>query len=971
MANETKSSPADHYFEPNGSNANAENIGHVLNDLTDIVASGTPEEGADAVKWDGENFILGEGGGGIDADENQIVVGDGEGNGIGAAPSNNSKLFSKGGALVIKNTNVDDVTSIPFQLKSVYNEQVLDDDGEPTGETTERENYVFNIDGTSMGIIGEDSQLILHDKSRLHLTAGAGESRKNDGPQVYLHGSPLFAMDDEWYDTGTGRYRPVYYKKYVEVIHKVYYSGRRSDEEIRQDIKSYLDEIDMDEIWNEGKQISCNKMAAYINYYDMLHSNGDTGVVNSENLQNFFEEPGDTYIQVLITAIAHKNKDPEIEGEYYNEYIFHIIDGAQAYIAKENIKMPGNWRLNKSLSTITPYPVATIHGSCVFNMGERSMFNMSGFGDFNMHDSSQVHLDNRAIFDMHGNSHICINKGKIFFNESSVADTPEILMNTGRIAFNSGGKFNNDYPQILMNCGRIEFNPDYSLEEDAPQIILNCGRIEFNPEQGKAPEIVMNGYSKINTGGAFNGSEYKYAEVFLWGGNIQTTAKWSDQDTYNGEVNPGNCPSSVDLPTVLLQGRPKVHISGGSTMLMHQGAEIGIFGRGKLGMDDHSTIDMTGGSKLIMNNNGTTASLDDSPVIMMSPNQYTIASIGANEYGNVTNSAKTPIEDPFTYFRFPALRFSNGSRIFMEVEDGGQAFIRIGDDSLGYVKHTNVLGYICGQTFFKFSDFSHTELTDNSVLIFRGRDKNTSTYPWRDGAQYEKYHNNTIWRKAYDRQWNQQATTTGPDFEVYDESVIRLRGVIDIDGSNFIKNYRVGDFTDVKGNSPTSKAATSLWEDTTEGKKISYENLDEQSKEYLCRTVIEYYKNLNETEKTQYKQTGEYKLLTEITYDSEGGTYNAPADFTIYCKLNSGEQKCYVLLKEERSDWKPYATKREDSPMVEIIENAEIRQHGNTKFILVENNTTIGEEEYLEGLTIKIGNESAHFTMAKLKELAE
>lgn len=62
MANETKSSPADHYFEPNGSNANAENIGHVLNDLTDIVASGTPEEGVDAVKWDGENFILGPGG---------------------------------------------------------------------------------------------------------------------------------------------------------------------------------------------------------------------------------------------------------------------------------------------------------------------------------------------------------------------------------------------------------------------------------------------------------------------------------------------------------------------------------------------------------------------------------------------------------------------------------------------------------------------------------------------------------------------------------------------------------------------------------------------------------------------------------------------------------------------------------------------------------------------------------------------
>jgi len=86
MADEQiKSSPADHYFEPDGLNANAENISHVLNDLTDIVADGTPEEGVDTVKWNGEKFILGEGGGDIDADEKQALMGDGEGGARGAS----------------------------------------------------------------------------------------------------------------------------------------------------------------------------------------------------------------------------------------------------------------------------------------------------------------------------------------------------------------------------------------------------------------------------------------------------------------------------------------------------------------------------------------------------------------------------------------------------------------------------------------------------------------------------------------------------------------------------------------------------------------------------------------------------------------------------------------------------------------------------------------------------------------------
>lgn len=81
MADETKvSSPADHYFEPVGESATAENISHVLNDLTDIVAGGEPQEKNDTVKWNGEKFILGKGGQDtppIPAKENEALVGDG------------------------------------------------------------------------------------------------------------------------------------------------------------------------------------------------------------------------------------------------------------------------------------------------------------------------------------------------------------------------------------------------------------------------------------------------------------------------------------------------------------------------------------------------------------------------------------------------------------------------------------------------------------------------------------------------------------------------------------------------------------------------------------------------------------------------------------------------------------------------------------------------------------------------------
>jgi len=66
-----------------------------------------------------------------------------------------------------------------------------------------------------------------------------------------------------------------------------------------------------------------------------------------------------------------------------------------------------------------------------------------------------------------------------------------------------------------------------------------------------------------------------------------------------------------------------------------------------------------------------------------------------------------------------------------------------------------------------------------------------------------------------------------------------------------------------------------------------------------------------------------------------------------------------------------HLTKNENQPLVEIIENAEIRQHGDTKFILVEKETEIDEVTYKAGLTIKIGDEQVTLTMAKLKELFE
>lgn len=48
----------------------------------------------------------------------------------------------------------------------------------------------------------------MHDSAKLDITAGV--NRPEDGPEVYIHGNTLIATDDEWYNTGTGKYVPVY-----------------------------------------------------------------------------------------------------------------------------------------------------------------------------------------------------------------------------------------------------------------------------------------------------------------------------------------------------------------------------------------------------------------------------------------------------------------------------------------------------------------------------------------------------------------------------------------------------------------------------------------------------------------------------------------------------------------------------------------------------------------------------------------
>lgn len=618
MANETKSSPTDHYFEPNGSNANAENIGHVLNDLTDIVASGTPEEGVDAVKWDGENFILGPAGGGkIEADSHQALMGDGEGGAIGASSgiNGNPKFYfynnSFGYQTIPSNGSPDRqvLTSNPQGLEDLPQNQLILDG---TADVSFGEQAV-------VGISGRGVRFTMHDSAKLDITAGV--NRPEDGPEVYIHGNTLIATDDEWYNTGTGKYVPVYING--GIVSQTFNIEKSTEtawsqiyDEMKNTISSFM-ENDASDFYDSHTKINTCWLCSYSPLFDMLFKNSGINIP-SKNLTQYFNVDSEKAIKCFVYSYSQSTT---LTGRKLTTtiYIYNTGASGEYYTAKENILLPAGWRL-KDTNSHGSRPVITVHGAPSINIQDDAHFEMNS--------TAQLILNQNAA--------MMLNCGYIGLNGASTGDyKPDIIMDCGHIHFNQGNqRITEAIPSLLMDCGNIELHSPKTValtEDNMPSLIMNGGHILVNDEQGQVPEVVFSGGCDVHIAGSGSANGYDYTKLHLFGGLIETSAEWSSQDSWDGAY-PGS--NSEYHPTVQLQGCPKLHISGSSTVLMHQGAEIRMSGLSQIDMDQYGYVNLTGQSKFIMQGGmGET-----SPAIQMTPEQMRFGRFGAGKLGSTIDT---------------------------------------------------------------------------------------------------------------------------------------------------------------------------------------------------------------------------------------------------------------------------------------------------------------------------------------------
>ena len=250
---------------------------------------------------------------------------------------------------------------------------------------------------------------------------------------------------------------------------------------------------------------------------------------------------------------------------------------------------------------------------------------------------------------------------------------------------------------------------------------------------------------------------------------------------------------------------------------------------------------------------------------------------------------------------------------------GGNSHISIDGYGSTFIQFTNNGGdfteyYVMGSSFTQYTGREHTERHDESVFIMRGlaptEDSDHNLLPsWYEGhvpqASLYKSHLGKTWGRG------EIHPSNGPDVELFDKSRLHMHGYW-TDGT--VKNGSV-EFE-------TEDTISSI---------IDIQN---------CQDYIDKLAELN-MDVTNY---------TDATYSQQTGTNK------------------YIVtgLEYKLINWSEHPEKNASNPLVEIIEDAEVRCMGDTKFILTDRQRTIDGVTYNEGLTIAVGNDSVNFSIADL-----
>lgn len=487
-----------------------------------------------------------------------------------------------------------------------------------------------------------------------------------------------------------------------------------------------------------------------------------------------------------------------------------------------------------------------------------------------------------------------------------------------------------------VKIGRIvdseNLSPDYTRVHifDGAKVDLDGGR-----SYGKygSPEVYMHGNVKIHIGDGRN-----------LGPNFDLN--------YTGNNPIGNW---IKTPTVHMYDKAYLSMNQGSSIVASNTAQANFFA-GVFRMETAKNptdyvyspcFSMTGRSSVLMNGdeidgqpgpclcmngrghivfnaknpaNGSGWSMLD-PYLLAEPTSFIFIGQGSSGTESGGTLTQTPCEIK-KYFggksslspanKNPQIKIANESMIVIDTADNGANWIKIsaGEDKL-------IELVLTGNIFQQMSGNAHSEIHDDSKLIMRGplsEDKKA----WEDGlGEQDNGHCGRDWRRPI-------LPDNSPVFGMYDISQFAMRGVWDLDN---IWNTR------------TTTFYISDWDTTLSTPK----SMAEIPQEYL-QQLANY--NMNKV-RDLVDENG--NILTQFTVS---GTTLEIYNFE------------YSTMP---ANWNEHIQKIEDQPVVEIIENADVRIYGNSELKLT-NYSIIANSE---GFTFKDNNTGDYeiFSMENLKQL--
>lgn len=405
---------------------------------------------------------------------------------------------------------------------------------------------------------------------------------------------------------------------------------------------------------------------------------------------------------------------------------------------------------------------------------------------------------------------------------------------------------------------------------------------------------------------------------FIHNGYINITNGTSDYDSYCPHYNPS---TDSNLLRLEIHAAPNIQI-GGRTQIQHHGYALHRM-EGLSLFQMHTNFSSSTQKSDVENTKGPFFNFDNKQLTFSTKGCKLFTSncvVGNSGWENSASPSMIQQREP------QASGFIEGNS-HITINGGGTMYIEFANVSGNFAQF-----YYQGNSFAQYSGTQHTERHDGSNFIMRGTFKEINAYtkellpPWYDGHKTKDTRRESHLGLSWGR--GEILFRNAPDFELYDGSKLWMRGCWAEDNS-----------------------ASGLIQFKTNKHQTDFKELDDVLKDDDFRAAME-------AENMEFVSWHDGDKSDSRITVSESGKEG---------ELNT----CYVYGFEYKlKNWNPHPAKISGNPLMEIIEDAEIRQYGDTKFILIDKDTTIDEEEYLAGLTIKIGNESAHFTMAKLIELA-